>query len=547
MTSIGVALLLSDTLTLHVTESLLFRINRTMLQAVYLRPDAAAVAAGQPPQVPLPVPPRWIGVAVASGWRQFAGGRPFKLVEFEHTNADANQANQPKVHFSSLHALGEFHDHLAGFGSHRAPSVPVPGAASSTLARGQLENADADSIMELHEMPVPHGAHRTRANYMFGSWKLAHAEIDSPLLLQEAWSLSDTMALSAAAVAGNMARYAAGGPRSLARQAQSSLFHIGVNMGAFVSLRHRLDNSCYSWTAWFVGSLLVGVFLLAGGIVGLTSAGTVGGLEQARALEITGFVWLFVLLLVAFLSFLLRQPGRWWTWFLPPLGSSALRGAFRALDFDVVGDPPRQQLTHLFMSDGGHLENLALFPLVRRWWAARKTGDPTLCWSGEATLARDLTVVSIDGSQDTEVLTSRGGDLSYVIDTCRELLDGVTAHPGAEGTADVDAMYNRVRSDGNARSEPFRFYFRYVDNANVEFKLHVYYVKPSLKTHYGVAEIDKDAYGCCCHCCAPIWCFKWCCGSFPNDATGSEFYYAARARRYNLLGQSQGRDIVIVT
>jgi len=531
--SVGVAFIFTDALTLSVTDTLVFRIYRWALKKSYLGEQVANTNVT--PHVPL-----WIGAMVVSGWRQFVSGRPFKLLEVDHTWENKNEKATMKVvsaaHLSSMHYTDEVHRRLAQYSEQRVPFESAQVSASAR-ARGTIElkesapsaaeraSKDAESVTSAHKIDMdsdvlPGNALESSAS---GMWSLkVESEkwtLTPPLITQRQWTLVDTVALSGAAVAGNMGRYAA--DRTL-RNLSGALLHVGLNMGAFVSFKKtkeppRVDR--LRIVVWLICFSVIGAIFVATGVTGLLADDVDDSLLDAtRPLETSSLALALLPVAVAIAAFCFQ-------WRLS--GATALRNLLRSLDFDRVGS---ENVTQLFASDGGHLENLALWPLVRRWYLARTRGDKAMCWSGS--LQPQVWAVSIDGSQDTEVLTMRGDDICFVVNTCRAMLPEVQVRAFDGG--DFDAEYAKFRGEGKNRLEPFIFKFQVVYE-KVIHEMVVIYVKPML------AKPAPAVHGCCCSGCSGCFCLKYCgCGSFPNDSTGNQFYHEKKADAYFELGQQHG-------
>jgi len=82
----GIGALGHHVLTVHLNDILLYWFNRHGLHWAFHR-HGGAIAACRPAT--------WVAVATASGWRRTVAGRPYHMVEFEHSHKSASGFDTP--------------------------------------------------------------------------------------------------------------------------------------------------------------------------------------------------------------------------------------------------------------------------------------------------------------------------------------------------------------------------------------------------------------------------------------------------------------------
>ena len=178
----------------------------------------------------------------------------------------------------------------------------------------------------------------------------------------------------------------------------------------------------------------------------------------------------------------------------------------------------------VFLTDGGHVENLGLYPLLRD-----KKND---------------TIVVVDGSEDPE---DKCTDLMNVLDLARDKLelsffsvsggDMKTAFYKFKNSTD-NILTENDSTNKNSTENVFHFRFREKDQ-NREGD--IWYIKARQDD-----LLAKRAPGICCACCHGTKCpscFNCCCGTFPHHSTAFQFFTSQHFEEYSKLGNDSGKKV----
>jgi len=141
---------------------------------------------------------------------------------------------------------------------------------------------------------------------------------------------------------------------------------------------------------------------------------------------------------------------------------------------------------YLFLSDGGHLENLGILPLLRR---------------------RCKRIFICDGSQDVKGTCD---ELFKSLRLAEERLYCSFLALDSDDSATKYIANNFIANPNRGRFVCFRV--KYYDGTfgNITF----------LKA----ARSDRSYSGMCCNCCKSHKCWDLCCSSFPQTSTGNQFF-----------------------
>jgi hypothetical protein len=447
----GVGALGHQLLTVYLNDILLYWFNRHGLHWAFHRGGGAARCR----------PATWIAVATASGWRRTATGRPFHMVEFEHKHA-ANVDVPATMWLSSPFATDE-----------------VAGSLGGGFARANLEPA----------------------------LRIDGSQLEAPVRLGVAqWTVADSMTLSAAAVSANMGVYA----NATMRRMQSALLLTGLTMGAFVNMpiesKFASKHPWVSPAVWTALAVLACALFVAAGAVAVCD-------DDATWTTIDGLifggigVWVAAVFL-ALLAFCTLSD-------VIPVGDSTMRSMLRMFDVDVVRHVERgelrrkQDFRHLYVTDGGHVENLSLLALVRRWME-----------SGNG----NVFVVVVDGAQDVGCASLRGAALRFAVERCRSLFRDIKVVSEADDDFEAAFVAFLLAPADHSRTGVFRFKIRCGAST-----MDVAYAKFFMDSPRAG---DAVQYGCCAPCCANCSCLSLCCGAFPDDNTANQFFYKAKMEMY---------------
>ncbi|KAL9973451.1 hypothetical protein ACROYT_G019915 [Oculina patagonica] len=349
--------------------------------------------------------------------------------------------------------------------------------------------------------------------------------------------LSEAMATSAAAVSYHMGQY-----ESTFEPLQSIQIMLGLGMG-----KARIAEPT-QFTGWFstcVAFLIQLVLVFP--IIGLPMIPLLGGSEAWNQRAVVFFlVFLCVLMLIAVMPTGAENPGRWQTfvrWCI--VNIYHVRFIRELLEAVNVGPTPPPIL---YMSDGGHVENLGMLPLLKK---------------------RLKKIVVIDAG---DIDHGIAGDLIIAMKKAREKLH--CSFTGMNGR-DVyeDLRTNVIDRPANKQPRSYRFkveYYDYTDDGE-EQKVgegEVLYILPRHPEH-GLSgerkswgeltgdvkiDVEADLWGsgpeveaeeverltcCCCECChcSPLQFLSGSlCGAFPYHSTANQFFTPSMFTAYHREG-----------